>query len=91
MPCDTISTIKVNLANADASTLKAAMLGLGLTEGQFTYNKTSWQVTVYGGSVGRAEIVKAYGEAALMTQAKRFGWSVKRQPDGKLLVQKASF
>lgn len=36
-------------------------------------------------------IRKAYGIDLLKDKAKKFGWNAKQQPDGKWIVQKATF
>lgn len=55
-----------------------------------SYNMETGVMTVRAEEWG-GMIKQAYSRKVVITQAKRFGWSVKTQADGKLLVQKAKF
>lgn len=95
MPCDTVSTakVKLNAASIDSKLLQAAMATLGV--GQYDYNLNSnGEITVRNqrsSTEFTAKVNQAYSKQVVTSQAKRFGWQVKEQPDGKLLVMKASF
>ena len=85
MPCDTVNTITIDFGKADAGLLKSAMAKL---YPGWEYNLVGNKLTTYG-QVDESSIKREMSRQSVTAQAKRFGWSVKEQPDGKLLVQKA--
>lgn len=94
MPCDTVSTakVKLNAATVDKTLLSAAMKELGISS--YSVNESTGTLTVSGERTSNeftASVNRAYSKQVVMSQAKRFGWSVNEQPDGRLVVQKASF
>lgn len=86
MPCDTVNTVTVDFGKADPKLLADAMaklypgLSYTLRKGKLTY--TDWR------NVDEAAVRQEMGRATVKAQAKRFGWSVQEQKDGKLLLQK---
>lgn len=88
MPCYTVQETKVNLERANPDILREAMNALGVIN--YAFNAKTGTVTVRGQSVDVADVKRAYSKQVVLTQAKRFGWTVKEQPDGKLQVLKAS-
>lgn len=63
------------------------MESLGVTD--YAFNQKTGVVTIRGRSLDAAEINRAYSTTVLKTQAKKFGWSVKQEPNGKFTVLKA--
>jgi hypothetical protein len=89
VPCDQINTASVVLSNADPKLVASAMAKLypGVR-----YELNGQELTVIGRgsrSLDIAEVKREMSRQTVLAQAKRFGWSVKEQPDGKLLIQKA--
>lgn len=97
MPCDTVSTarVKLNAATVDKTILDSVMRAMGCSAYVLNSDGTiTLQDTVRGfrgGEALTAKVNRDYARAVVTSQAKRFGWSIKEQPDGKLLVMKASF
>lgn len=86
MPCDTITTMKVNLGNVNFEQLVEALKAMGQTpivENDLVYfgygesfnNKTKELRIKSQDKV--AEIKKAYSAQVVKSQAKRFGWQLK--------------
>lgn len=103
MPCDTVSSAKVKFGqetslptlNAAIAKLKAdgVVYNVGIArqpDGSLNVFLVSRESGVSQDTLQFA-LKREYSRQTVMTQAKRFGWSVKEQPDGKLVVQKASF
>jgi hypothetical protein len=91
MPCDTINTATVDLGKADPKLLESAMKAL-YPGFQYTFDKVSGELNVVGRSrVDVPAIKREMAKQNVLNQAKRFGWSVKEQENGKLLIQKARF
>lgn len=91
IPCDTINTATVDLGRADPKLLESAMQAL-YPDYQYTFDKSTGQLSVIGRSrVDLPAIKREMAKQNVLNQAKRFGWSVKEQTDGKLLIQKARF
>lgn len=90
MPCDSIRKARVELGAVNPVHLKAAMDKLHPAK-QWSLQGTKLVIAGAGRwDVDHTTAVKQeVGRQAVMAQAKRFGWSVKEQSDGKLLVQKA--
>jgi hypothetical protein len=86
MPCDTVNTITVDFGKADAELLKSAMAKLypGLA---YALGKNG-RLTTSDTRFDEVAVRKEMGRQTVAAQAKRFGWSVKEQADGKLLMQK---
>ena len=103
MPCYTMTNVTVDLSKAvkaGAGNVFAALQALGFQPAQqgdvIRFGNGEWINATTGEarlSSNRdvAEISRAVSKQVVLSQAKRFGWSVKEQKDGKLLVQKASF
>jgi hypothetical protein len=96
MPCDTISTARVVLGpETNRGLLDNALRELGFPDyNVVTLKDGTLRVDVTGAYTGpefTAKVKRAYSKQVVLSQAKRFGWQVKEQPNGKLLVQKASF
>lgn len=87
MPCDSVRTTTVDLSKVNPDVLKAAMDALGI--GSYTVVKGKVSFVDYSGRVTEQRIKQEYSKQVVLSQAKRFGWAVKTQPDGKLLIQKA--
>ncbi len=89
MPCDTVNTITVDFGKADPKLLGDAMAKLypGV---DYYLNRDGGtvQLTAYSRRLDETLIRKEMTRATVTAQAKRFGWSVKEQADGKLLLQK---
>lgn len=85
MPCDTVNKISVDFGKADPKLLGAAMAKLypGLA---YSLSKAG-KLTTYG-SIDESAIRKEMSRITVTAQAKRFGWGVKEQKDGTLLLQK---
>jgi len=89
MPCDTINTATVDLGKADSKLLESAMKAL---YPGYDYTFAKGELNVIGRrSVDVPAIKREMAKQNVLNQAKRFGWSVKEQQDGKLLIQKARF
>lgn len=89
MPCDTITTVKLELLNANLELLKKAMAETlkipassirqsenGLSWSRYSYNKQTGQLTTRTDREGQ-QIKRAYSGELVKQQAKRFGWLVK--------------
>lgn len=102
MPCDTVSTVSVDLGKiADPKLLEQTLKDMGYSNA--VYHETRNEI--YFGIGGRInvktgasdlplrtnvnEIKRNYSKTVLKTQAKRFGWQVKEQQDGTFEVVKA--
>lgn len=90
MPCDTINIASVKLGKVDPPTLKAAMEALG-------YQPYNWELDGetlrISGAVTSADLTakvkREVTKQSVLSQAKRFGWSAKELPNGKIEVLKA--
>jgi hypothetical protein len=87
MPCFTIQETKVDLGKVNADLLKVAMAALGVTD--YEYNPKAGKVTMRGQSLSVDEIRHEYTKQVVLSQAKRFGWTVKQSPNGKITMAKA--
>lgn len=103
MPCYTIQRASVDLSKAvqyGTDNVFAALQSLGLSprhsKDKIRFGKGEW-INVKTGESRLAtfrdvdEIKRAVAKMAAMSQAKRFGWKVTEQADGKLLLKKATF
>jgi hypothetical protein len=100
MPCDTITTSKLDLSKASADVLSAALVSLGFTLQTHTTSKIV--ATMYGSTVtwiqGKGTTIKsndrtltdkipqAYAAATLTIAAKRNNWTVKQTDTNKYQV-----
>lgn len=70
--------------------LSAAMTALGYAERDWSFSGSTLRIRGERSNPDlTAKVKSAITRATVMAQAKRFGWGVKEQPDGKLLLQKA--
>lgn len=104
IPCDTVSTIQVDISKALVhgpvhviNALKAMGYSPALSKDGSVIRFEAGEINVKTGNaefrgypIDQSELNKKVAESVFMSQAKRFGWAVKRQ-GGKLMVQKASF
>ena len=89
MPCDSLAEAKIDLGKVDRKILASAMTALGFSDWRITNNG---QLTIRGASASEslvASVKQTYAKQVVVAQARRFGWKLTEQPDGKLLVQKA--
>lgn len=103
MPCYTIQAARVDLgkaAQAGPLNIMAALNAMGAQNvnqaGQFIRWSQGWLNVVTGeayfrGSMDADQLRQAIGKEVVRSQAKRFGWSVKEESNGKLTVMKAKF
>lgn len=76
MPCDTIQTMSVNLGKVDRELLAQALTQLGITR----WELKGETLTVQGRRVSdelAKQIKVAYSRQVVLSQAKRFGWTMK--------------
>lgn len=74
MPCNTRQKTEIALEKADRTLLEAAMLSLGVTVDQYTYNGAT--VTVRGRTLETNTIKVAYSRQVVQATAKRYGWQL---------------
>jgi hypothetical protein len=98
MPCDTITTVNLELKNANLDLLKKAIksvtgeeaeiYNLGLVwRGGRTYNKLSGILTARTDE--EAKLIKqSYSAEIVKMQAQRFGWQVKQTANFKYQIMK---
>lgn len=97
MPCNTITTVKLELKNVDLELMRKALIGLGKSphvlyntrlvwtgKGRVTesYDKTTGQLTVRDETTGGL-VKRAYSEQVLLRNAARYGWQVKKTADNQ--------
>lgn len=99
MPCYTITTVTLELKQADTAALKKALESLGLdpyvssyNEQQInfrngSYDRSTGKLTVRNEETGKA-IKRAYSAELVQMQAKRFGWQVKKISENKYEIIK---
>lgn len=98
MPCDTISTVSIELKNANLDILKKVIEKLGYTArqnsvgiswgyGRYSYNQNTGQLTVeYESEV--VQIKRSYAAEMVKAKASRFGWRVRQVGEYKFQIQK---
>ena len=100
MPCFTSQQVDIDSGKMHLGTLMDALKAMGLNPRHDGYMQVAWGRNRYNGSTGVMtigdnssveNIKRAYAQQVVKSQAARFGWSVKTQPDGKMLVMKAKF
>lgn len=100
MPCYTTQKVDIDSGKMHLGTLMDALKAMGLNPRHDGYMQVAWGRNRYNGSTGQMTVVseedalavkRAYANQVVKSQAARFGWSVKAQPDGKLLVMKGKF
>lgn len=100
MPCYTNQRVSVDAGKMNLTILTEAVKGLGWNVAPARDGILKWGVNQYDTQTGVLavgtdeevnEIKRAYSEQVVKSQAARFGWSVKKQQDGKLLVMKGKF
>jgi hypothetical protein len=97
MPCYTITTVSLELKNANLEMLKAALTKLGMYGIYSTdkavnwsggsYNKETGKLTVTNTTLGN-RIKQAYSGEVVKSQAKRFGWQLKEVAENKYEIIK---
>lgn len=97
MPCDSITTSVVDLGKAQPDLLEAALNSLNLRarrDGHIVY--FGWNES-YDAQTGQlrvnstrdvAEIKRAYSHQVVLSQAKKFGWQIKKVSENKYAVQR---
>lgn len=92
MPCDTLQTNTVKLAdNVSPDLLGRAMLALGIRSGQYTHDAAAGQVVIRGytgQNVTQAEIAQAYSAEVVKATASKRGWKLKEVSKFKYVVTK---
>jgi len=96
MPCDTISTVSLELKNANRGFLKKAVESLGFTVSEDAdglywrggrYERTEGQIITRDEEAGR-RIKRLYTGEVVKHNATRFGWRVKQVSENKFQVQR---
>lgn len=96
MPCNTVTSITLELKNANLELLKKALESLDYKVDQKD-RYLSWQTGDYNGYTGEFQvryeevgykIKRAYTSQLVQYQAKRFGWKIKALSDNKFQIQK---
>ena len=88
MPCDTVAIASIKLGAVDPALLKLAMDGLEYGDWRLNGDK----LVIRGKRASdalTASVKRAYSKQVVLSQAKRFGWAVKENAEGQLLIQKA--
>lgn len=101
MPCDTITSVTLELKNANLDLLKKALEGLGYmvnmtsqglrfcTKYGPTFNYYSQSGEFNAENLESAKAIKrAYTSQIVQNQANRFGWKVKSLSANKFQIQK---
>lgn len=101
MPCYTLQKVEIDSGKMHLGELMAALKAMGYNPFHPKANVVQWgnaytYSSVTGVLSGPSEahamdVKRAYAQQVVKSQAARFGWSVKTQPDGKLLVMKGKF
>lgn len=90
MPCDTVNTLTIDFNKSAPTAIKAAVSKLYPNA---IYLVDNGKLILSGINESKNDVTVAVrremSRQTVMAQAKRFGWAVKEQPDGKLLIQKA--
>lgn len=88
MPCDQLITISLTLDNVDATLLSEVLAEMDLdrvvaySQGKLMGNENILTLERVG------EIKKQYAEKRIKQSAKRMGWKIEKQRDGKLRVHR---
>lgn len=97
MPCDTVQTVSVNLSVSNLDLLVAGLNDIGLRaykSGQMVYFGTGESFNQKTGELKvRSEqtvnkIKQSYSNQVVLSQAKKFGWQVKKVDQYQYLVSK---
>lgn len=92
MPCDTVQTNSVKLAdNTDPTLLARAMAALGIPAGRYTHDAAAGQVIIRGSTganITKANIAQAYGAEVVKATAAKRGWKLKQIAPFKYAVTK---
>lgn len=76
MPCDTISTMEIEVGNLDPTLAAAAITSAGL---RGTYLKGSLELRgVSDQNQAKSIFKQAYAGEVIKSQAKKFGWSLRQ-------------
>lgn len=97
MPCDSISTISIDLGKVDPGLIQLALREMGLSNitqtgtrvyfgrGEYIDTATGQSQLAAGREV--AEIKRAYSAQVVQATAKRFGWQIKQNAQDKYKYQ----
>lgn len=102
MPCDTIQTYEVNLGKVSPKLMVQAIEAMGIqarlmADGhtiRFSRSTLNCETGVgqLQDNIGINQLKRAYSMEVVKTQAKRFGWNIKKQQNSnQLLLQKGAF
>ena len=88
MPCDTITTVSLNMETIDIDTMKAALEALGYTvqqQGDILYGRfgsiDTRRGTLDTRSLDVSTVKKAYTREVVKQKAKRLGWQFREVAD----------
>jgi hypothetical protein len=95
MPCDSISTNRVKLAeNTSPELLAKAMAALGVSPGQWYHDKAAQEVVLRvsrsnaAGEITQANIAQAYSAEVVKATAAKRGWKLKQVAPFKFVALK---
>jgi len=92
MPCDTITTVSLNMSNIDIDTMKAALEALGYkvqvsgnvlygTFGSIDTRRGTIEMNRYEKGLDVSTVKKAYTREVVKQKARRLGWQYKETAD----------